>query len=128
MGGKGVKIAIIVVALLAAGSILYFSSGEEKIPKDAGSQMITVICESCGEHYEDSLEHLATIEVRSAPTPPPEGEGGGRIRRAARVRISYTCEKCGQPTAVPALKCDIHNKYYPAETRDGERGKCPDCG
>lgn len=125
MGGKGVKIAIIIVAFASAGVIYYVSTASEPVVLEGESTKVDVICQSCNEHYQDTPEHLATIEIRSNAAPPEEG--AGRIRRMARIKITYPCEKCGATTAVAAFHCAEHDKYYPAEGPDGAKGRCPDC-
>lgn len=126
MGSKGVKVAIIVVAFLAAGIILYSSFGSEAAPAIEGDVSYTqIICQACGEHYQETPEKLATIEIRTLVPQPSDGEG--KIRRNARLRFTYPCAKCGENSAVAAYHCEIHDKYYPAEAADGGRGHCPDC-
>jgi hypothetical protein len=125
MGKQGVKIAIIVVSLLSAGVIYYISTAPEAAEVSGEVTYTDILCQACNEHYQDTAEHLATIEIRSGV--PMPAEGTGRVRRAARTRVTYPCSKCNETTAVAAFHCKEHDKYYPAEAADGGRGKCPDC-
>lgn len=124
MGGKGFKIGIIVASLSLALVLVIWNSGSSG-PSAPEPQMIDLVCESCGEHFQANSTDLEKTEIPgSVPTPE---EGQGRSRRTSVPRSLYPCAKCGQPTAVIAHHCETHDKWYPAEAADGGSGKCPDC-
>jgi hypothetical protein len=126
MGKNGVKILIIVVALGGAAVAYVLGNKSEKLPADAVQPtQVDLICLQCNEHSQDTAENLAKVEIKGGMRTPAEGEKA--IRRLAKIPSKYPCPKCGAPEAVHAFYCKDHNIYYPAESPDGGRGKCPQC-
>ena len=124
--GKGLKIGIAIIAFAAAGVVYFITSRPEALPAEVvEATMVDLICESCGEHSQDTAENLDKVEVPGGVKQPGEGEGA--VRRLARLPSKYPCPKCGQTTAVHARLCPDHNVYYPVTSADGGRGKCPQC-
>jgi len=125
MGGTNGKIAIVIVAFALAGGIWYWTSRPEPAPELKDPTLVDLICEACGEHSQDSPEHLLTVLIKGGVRTPTEG--GGMTRHQAVERPVYPCPKCNEPTAVMARYCQTHQKYYPAQLAEGGAGKCPDC-
>jgi hypothetical protein len=126
------KKLVLAIALFAVAIIVYLKFGRE--PSNAGvlaedAKKPDYVCTKCGEHFQPTLEEVQKASLGGGTQ--QFGEGGGpRVRggrTAARQVVTLVCPKCGEKTAVAAVRCEQHNVYYPVEKPDGSRGKCPKC-
>ena len=91
---KALKIGIIIVCLVLASAIIYWTWGGgggsiDDIPDD---EMTWVIClnKSCNAEYKMSLKKYFKFMANNNPKRPPQ---------------ALTCEKCGEPSVYRAVKC-----------------------
>jgi len=106
---KAVKIGIVVCCALAAGLIVYMSSGPVEPDAEALDFVTTLKCVACGAVYEvNGTEYHAAME-RVNHTPP------------------LYCAKCSEKRAYHVIKCPVCGTYFFREGVEGSNGQCPVC-
>jgi hypothetical protein len=118
-----IMIAIIIVCLVLASVIIYRSCTSEppgsvsSVPRD----MITwMVCrnQACGHEYTMNMREYLQYQAEN-------------IKTAFRIAVPMTCEKCGEESAVQAVKCGKCGDVF--EEGEGSEGgdfsdRCPKCG
>ena len=91
---KAVKIGIIIVCLVLASAIIYWTwgGGGGSLDDISDEETTWVIClnKSCNAEYETSLKKYFKFMANANPMAPQQ---------------ALTCEKCGEPSVYRAVKC-----------------------
>ena len=112
---KPVMIGIIVVCLVAAVGISYFTRDNTTNPKGANNPR-PFICTNCGADFELTPEEVKEEVMALGP--------------AARMMQVFDCPECSEKAAVPAYRCaKCEIVFAPSEAEDARyTDRCPECG
>jgi len=108
---QGVKIGIAVVALIAAGAMLFLFSGrKEQSMANADETKTLWMCTSCNEPVDITAGQIQQLAKDSGGPAPP-----------------YLCSKCKEKKLFRAMKCDkCGSAYFPSGVPDST-GVCKQC-
>ncbi len=116
---KVALIVVVVVCIVAAGAITYFT-GSGQTAGTTGGTMMWVKCNNpnCGHEYQiDKIVYREFVDTE-----------GGRMA-AMYGAPPMKCEKCGENSVFAAIKCEKCGKVFFPGTVEGEsEDKCPECG
>ncbi|GMV98038.1 MAG: hypothetical protein AMXMBFR83_23910 [Phycisphaerae bacterium] len=115
------KIAVIVLALSAAGYFTWRSRAPGDEQADTPESAVPYVCANCGQ-----VVRLTPADFdRIINTPRP---GAARSEETRGRSQGLFCEKCNQAALFLGATCPKDGTIVPKLAQDGSAGRCPKCG